>query len=522
MYKNSSDTDRKKIDDSFTKDQGVLDMDFIQKSKEWEVAFSDLEGMSNFSLQRVLQALLNFKEKSKGTLSISDSAELEKAIERVKAASDKNPFHKITKSFSDYFTSINKTKSAQEKYTDAVAEFGENSKDAKFASDELIEADKKQLEAKKKLYGKIQEGQDIFNAVGEGVMGLESVFGGFDDATNDAIGNIMDIGNAAFDLGKSIASGDVAGMISAGLQLIGSIGKALNGDQKKERQIKKQAALVKELETAYNNLSYAADKAFGSGKYDAQKDLVKNLEQQKAILQGMLQTESTKKKADKDKLADYKNQIQTINQSIDEIKTKIVEDVLQTSVQDAAAQMGDALVENFGRGKDAIDAVDKAANNMIKNLLKNQLNLLLENKMQPILDDLLKAAGFNADGTGTFTSLSADKIAEFKRQVAQSGQDMQGFLDTYSDILGDYGANTTNSLSGAVSTVTQETASIIAGYLNAIRILVSESYSINNASNDLLRSILVNIIQIEINTRNIAKDIAEINTKMKSNLAGLG
>ena len=167
------------------------------------------------------------------------------------------------------------------------------------------------------MVSQLQEGQDIFDAVGQGVMDLGDAFGGFDDATNDAIGNIMAIGNAAFDLGKSIASGDVAGMIKAGVQLIGSIGKALSGDQKKERQIKRWANEVNNLKVQYQELERAMSKALGDDKYKTQQQEIANLEKQKILLKQMIQKEEDKKKTDKGKINDWKQQISDINAQID-------------------------------------------------------------------------------------------------------------------------------------------------------------------------------------------------------------
>lgn len=514
QYKNGSSADRLKVDEYFKKQQGILDIGFIKDSKEWEAAFGDVELMTKNSLQRILEKLLEFKEKSKGTLSLQDTVELEKAIERVRSAASKNPFTNLIGSYNGYTTAIKNSVSAQkeveqaqEEYNSTLDETGNKTDATAAAALKLAKAQKKGIQAdidataaKKKLIDNLQTSQNIFNAVGEGVMQLSDAFGGFDDATNDAIGNIMAIGNAAMDLEKSIASGNIAGMTKAGVQLIDSIGKALNGDQKKERQIKKQVAQLKELETAYNNLAYAAEKAYGSQKYSAQTDVIKNLEQQKIALQGMINTESSKKKADKGKIAEWERQIQAIDQAIDQMKTKIVEDVLQTSVVDAAAQVGDALVDAFGRGESAVDSLNNAANDMIENLLKNQLNLMLQARMQPILDDLLAATGMNADGTGSFNELTPEEIASFKAQVEAAGEDMQGFLETYSDIFGGLDANA-SSLEGAIKGVSEETASLIAGQMNAIRIVQAQMLENSNISIDVLRNSLLQLTQIEINTR---------------------
>lgn len=514
QYKNASPENQKKIDKGFKEKQGVLDMDFIQKSKEWEVAFSELEGMSRTSLQRILEKLLEFQQKSKGTLSIQDAAKLQEAIDNVRNAANKNPFQKLIGIFQQYREALKITKAAQleynkalQDYNKAVETYGKDSQQAKEALDNLnkagakaIDADKRQLDSKKRLVAGLQSAQDIFNSIGQGVLDIADAFGGLDDASKDAVEDIMAIGNAAFDLAKSIASGDVSGMIKAGIQLIGSIAKALNGDKKKERNIKRQAQALKELERAYNDLAYAAEKAFGAQKYSAQTDVIRNLEQQRIKLQQMISEESSKKKSDQGKIDEWKSQIQSINQSIDQIKVKIVEDVLQTSLTDAAAKIGDALVDAFGRGEDAVKSLETAANDMIKNLLKNQLNLVLQKKLEPILKQLFAATGIKEDGSGSFTGLTAQQIADFKAQVLAAGADMQQFLNAYSDIFSGLSGNASN-LEGAIKGITSEEAGIIAGQMNAIRIMQAEALQTQKDSQLVLRNQLLQLTQIEINTR---------------------
>ena len=512
-----------KIDKAEKDELSDLTLEIIKQSAEWQAAFGEMEYMSKNALDRILASLLEFKAKSAGTLAPTEMRELEAAIKRVEAAQQRNPFTAILRSFTSYKTALQIVTAAQLAYNKAVAEFGRNSKEAQAAQEKLTRADIDAAKAKQNLVGSLQKGQDVFNAIGNGVKDLGDAFGGFDDATNDAIGNIMEIGNAAFDLGKSIASGDVAGMISAGVKLIGSIGKALSGDQKKERNIKRQAAALKELENRYNALAFAAERAFGAQKYDGQRDLIKNLQQQKIAIEGMMRAEQSKKKADKGKIAEYQAQIQSINQSIESLKEGILKDVLQTDLVDAASKVGDALVDAFGRGEDAVQSLENAANDMIKNLLKNQLNIALQNKMKPILDKLLSASGFNQDGSGSFTGLTPEQIAAFKAQVVAAGQSMQGFLEGYSEIFGGIDENA-QGLKGDIKGITEKTAGALEAQINAMRIIQADMHNIGKNNQQTFIASLQMLVMIEANTRNliqIRQDISEMNGKMAKGLAGI-
>lgn len=512
----SNGNERSIIDKAQADELSKLALELFKSSADWQMAFADMEFVSQSALKRIEAGLLEFKRVKGDTLQPTEIRELEEALKRVRDAQNTNPFTALIGSIKKLIQAKDEVYFATERYNASVKYSGKESEAATQASKELAEADMKQAAAKREIFNNIQKGQNLFNAIGDGLMDLGDAFGGFDDATNDAIGNIMAIGNAAFDLGKSIASGDVAGMIKAGVQLIGSIAKALNGDQKKERNIKKQAAVLKQLETAYNDLAFAAERAFGSMKYSGQRDLIRNLEQQKVLLQGMLATEASKKKADKEKMAGYQSQIQQINQSILQIKEGIVKDVLQTDVVDAASKVGDALVDAFGRGEDAVKSLEKTADDMIKNLLRNQLNLALQSKMKPILDSLLAASGFNADGTGAFQALSPEQIAAFKAQVVSAGQSMQSFLEGYSEIFGGLDPNV-EGLKGDIKGMTEKTAGALEAQINAMRIN-------QVAGLEVVRNSLLQLVAIEFNTRrlhNIDRSLEEMNGKMKKSLAGI-
>ncbi|WP_394265195.1 tape measure protein [Bergeyella zoohelcum] len=512
-----SEAERKKIDKAEKEALGDLDADMIKQSVEWQVAFGEMEGMTNTSLQRILQRLLEFKEKSKGTLSIQDSAELEKAIQRVQNAANRNPFKGFANNFKEYFTSMTRSKKAQDEYNKAVDKFGANSDEAKEATERMIEADKKALEAKQKLITLLNDSQASFNAIGQGVMDIADAFGGLDDASKDAIEDIMAIGNAAFDLGKSIVSGNIAGMIKSGVQLLGSVFKALSGDKKKERAIKRQEEALNKLKMAYDDLAHSAKKAIGAQKYNGQRDMIRNLEAQNAQLQQMINTERDKKRADDGKIQEYEKQIKENQRAIQDMQMSIIEDILQTDLASAASKVGDALVDAFSRGENSVKSLKEAANDMIKSLLKNQLNLKLQEKMKPLMDKLLKDAGFDGNGNGSFKGLTQQQIEDFKQGVANAGLQMQSFLDATKDIWQeDFGVS--DSLKGALKGMSEERAGALEGQFNAVRINTGEILKKFDFGLEMVKKNLSIMAQIEINTRvlhNILKEITLLNGKVK-------
>ncbi|QDZ63220.1 hypothetical protein EVD20_12055 [Elizabethkingia bruuniana] len=529
-----------KIDRGEKEANSALELDIIKQSKEWEAAFGDMEFMTSDSLNRILQKLLEFKEKSKGTLTLTDTAELEKAIERVRSAANKNPFVNLVNNFSSYKKALkdssqtqNEVKQAQEEYNEAVEKEGKESDAAIKAKEKLrkatekgVAADIKAAEAKKRFVENLQKSQGIFNAIGDGIKQIGDAFGGLDDAENDALNDIMAIGNAAFDLGKSIASGDIAGMITAGVKLIGSIFSALSGDKKKERAIKREAEALKELKSAYEDLAYAADKALGSDKYDSEKRSLQNIRDQQARLREMYRLEADKKKSDKGKMQDYQEQIKVLDRQYQDLVDSIAKDFLQTDAKDLASQFTDGLVEALAKGEDALDSIDKKANDVFANMAKAWVRSRLEKSMGSIFDDMLQKSGINKDGTGTFTPLTAQQMNEFKERMKNATKSQQEFLEQYKEFF-DTSKTDPKGLEGAVKSITSEEAGELVAQMNAIRVNQGKMLEMQDKSSAVMRESLIQLSKIEFNTsrlHNIDKNMAELNSKITNNngLRGIG
>lgn len=495
-----------------------LQMEILKESGDWELAFSDLEYVGRESINRLIERLEAFKSAQAKNLQPTELRELNNVLDKLRQKANLNPFKGVMKGFSEFKKSKEKLKKAQEEYNEAVEKFGKTSQEAITANNKLSQSELKVAESKKKIAEDLSKSQDIFNAVEEGVMELADAFGGLDEATKDAVEDIMAVGNAALDLGQSIAKGDVAGMIKSGFKLIGSIVSSLNGDKRKERAIQREKRAIEGLKTAYEDLAHAANKAFGSRKYSSQTGLIQNLEQQKIHLQNMIRQEDAKKKTDHGKISDWQNQVSAINRSIEDIKDNVIKDVLQTDLFDASAKFGDALVDAFNRGEDAGKSFENVVDGIVQNMLKNQLNLQMQERIKKPLEDLFKSTGLNSDGSGVF-DLSKGEIEAFKQQVKERTAGLQGFMEAYKEIFSGV-ENADKSLSGAMSRMSEETGSVLVGQFNAIRINTGEITKNSGFSLEVLRQHTSIFRQIELNTqplRSIYLSIKEIENKIKSN-----
>jgi len=446
---------------------------------------------------KIREALLKKLEQARNAGLDENSDVVQKIIEQLKKldeASSRNPFSELVNDW--------------KKFIDAVKNGGDD------------------LQG---IAGKVAAGANLVNksiSVGLGIaqdLGLQ-----FDENTQDVINDVQTTVAGIGDIAAGIASKNPMQVIKGIAGVVKGLAGLFNGDKKKERQIKQWADQVSNLKVQYQELERAMNKALGDDKYKNQQEQIANLERQKILLQQMIKKEEDKKKTDKGKIKDWQQQISDINNQISDIKDNIVDDILQIDVKGLADKIGDALIEGFGRGEDALQSLNKTADEIFKDMVKNALKMQLEKNLQPVLSDMLKAMGYTTDSkgnpTGSFDGLTEEERAAIKAQIIAATGDYQKAMEQYADLFGPDAATNPNGLKGDIKGITEKTAGALEGQINAIRIHQAESLNIQKANQNLLADSLKNLVMIEYNTRDlkyIRKDIAELNSKISKPLAGL-
>lgn len=381
---------------------------------------------------------------------------------------------------------------------------------------------------------------DVKGVVSDVTGALDDLGIEMSDSTKDTLDNInqtldglskMSEGTKQF--AQGFFTGNPVQMVAGTIKYISGAIKAIsawtNGDKKKERQIKRWANEVANLKVQYQELERAMNKALGDDKYKNQQEQIANLERQKILLQQMIKKEEDKKKTDKGKIKDWQQQISDINNQISDIKDNIVNDILQIDVKGLADKIGDALIEGFGRGEDALDSLNKTADDVFRQMVKNALKLQLEKQMQPIIDEMLRAMGYSVDSSGkpsgSFDGLTQEERDALKAKIIAATGDYQKAMEQYADLFGPDAANSPNGLKGDIKGITEKTAGALESQINAIRIYQVEALNISKRNQQIFLDALKYQAEIAYNTRplfQIQKDIAELNSKVKKPLAGLG
>ena len=348
------------------------------------------------------------------------------------------------------------------------------------------------------------------------VQGMEKMGIAMDEETSAILGDIGGILSGASQAAEGIASGNPLAVIQGSITLLSSAFDLFNSrDRKAEKSIKKHKEQIDILANAYKQLEWQINKALGGEVYKNQKAAIRNMQQQQAHLYGMINDERSKKHTDDGKIQEYQEQIAVLSRSIQDMLDEIANDLVQTNAKDFSSSLAENLVGAFEKGESAAKAFEDTVNEVLKNAIVNQLKKkFLEQQLQGALDNLTNSMGYWNGDDFVFDGLTDAEIAAFKQKVQAAANNFNQALGIYSDLFKDLTdeEDADTSLTGAVKGVSEETASLVAGQMNAVRINQLEC-------KDILRQQLLVLNTIAANTafnKHLAK-IDQIITILEAN-----
>ena len=295
----------------------------------------------------------------------------------------------------------------------------------------------------------------------------------------DTIGAITSPFSEATNALKSGMSGDVGGLISHTVGIITSpiTAFAKLHDKKQQREIENSEKKVKELTNAYNNLQSAMEKALGgiynTGGYDEMFD---NLKQQRDELARQYEAEKGKKKSDSSKLEDYQQQIKEMDEAVKDYALDMANTLYSIDLHSWASTLTDAVVGAWEKGEDAVQAYRDKVNDIMKDLTKNILaKKVMEKAFETLgIDNLIADMIDSSHG-----KLDETVIPRLADALYQAGDMTVNAITGVFDELESKGyatreqESTSKSTSASIKSITEETADLLASYINAIRADVS-------------------------------------------------
>ena len=440
-------------------------LDELQAHPDWELMFGDLDEISTRKLQELIDKINNLDGAYLGIeFDPKDLEALKGKIEEMKSEiQERNPFKSLVSSIKDY---------------------------GKAADDES---------KKKALTNMFESASGAIDLIG-GTLdavtnGLEKMGVTMDEETQAIVNDIGGIIEGAGQLASGIATGNPLSIIQGSIGLLTSAFDLFNTkDRKAEKQIKKHQEAISQLEKAYTQLSWAIDKALGGDVYKHQQAAIRNMKEQQEHLRASWKAEISKKKTDWDRVNDFKEQYAELERQIADMYDEISNDLLQTTASDFATQLADGLTTAFKAGEDSAKAFEDTVNTVLQNIVVNQLKKkFLEQQLQGALDQLEGSMGYWNGDDFVFDGLTDAEIAAFKAKVQAAANNYEQALGIYSDLFKDLNIDDSeDGLTGAVKGVSEETASLVAGQMNAIRINQLETTSILRQQLQTLNTIAQN------------------------------
>lgn len=470
-----------------------LQSDLIKNSGDWQNLFGNLDELTTKTIKQLIAKIDGMKATIGVDLNPQDLKALTDQLNKARSEVEKrNPFTALGA---------------------AWKRLKEATKDGKgLGSDEAKKATKDVATA---VSGSIDLINGTFNAV---TNGLQKMGVSMDEETQAILGDIGGIMDGASQVAQGIATGNPLSVIQGSIGLLSSAFDLFNSrDRKAEKQIKKHQKAIKQLENAYKQLEWQIGKALGGEVYKNQQAAIRNMKEQQEHLKASWEAEESKKKTDHDRVNDFKEQYAELGRQIEDMIDEISNDLLQTTAKDFANDLGDALVEAFSKSEDAAKAMETTVNSVLKNLVVNQLKKkFLENQLQGALDNLEKDMGYWNGDDFVFDGLTKAEIDRFKSAVGAASSNFNQALKQYEEIFKDMGLDDTDeSLTGAAKGISEESANILAGQMNAIRINQLDA-------NEVLRQSLQALNTIAINTsyNKYLSRIERIITILESNQGG--
>lgn len=203
----------------------------------------------------------------------------------------------------------------------------------------------------------------------------------------------------------------------------------------------------------------------------AYADQLALLHAQEDELRKQRQAEEDKKKTDKDKIADYDQQIKEMQLQIKTFAQDFLKDVYSIDMKSWGNQLTDTVVSAWTKGEDAVEAYKNKVKEMVREVTKNIVSQkIMENALKKPLEWLTGIL----DEKGKLDETDMDDFADKLYQVGENVvPQLTGIFDALKEKGLDLRENGSSSLTNSIKGITEETGDLFASYLNAIRLDVS-------------------------------------------------
>lgn len=345
------------------------------------------------------------------------------------------------------------------------------------------EGEEEKQDALKVIGSNANAAAQMIQGVTEAWANMFSAFGNDDLA--DTLGLVGELTGELGSLVEGLTSGNPVQMASSALSfipnIIGSIAKA--HDKKLDKAIQRSQLEVKKLSNDYKNLQSVIERQLGAVTQSQSKEMIANLQKQQEEVQKQMEAEQDKKDSDASKIEDYKQQYIELGEQIKYFYEDLASEQSGIDLKGWSDQISEALVNAFANGEDAAKAFDDTVADIMRNVIKEMISLnVIQPAMNKLKDYLFGDKGIFTDNSAGGTNLTEQEAAGLMQQLGSlretisDSKKIWDYLNAAAKKMGISLEKTSasNTLSkGIQENITEETANILASYINGIRADVS-------------------------------------------------
>lgn len=490
----------------------------FKKSSDWVKVFDDLDRVSDATLDNMITKIEEFARQ--GKISEEVTKQLVEAMGKLRdEAIERNPF----KGFADAWdrrrtllNAISYTKDGKQRYKvyngDTVDDISEEER-----NNRLAETNKDLEESSLGVAKKFQAVSDAADMLSGLFQGLGIDVSGFVNVISGAVSGAQQGAGIASALGYAGPWGAIAGAAVGMLSSVfaehdKALQREIEASEAREKAIKNMADL---LETQFNRnlggiytmtLSDDAKKKldeivapwkyggfFHKPNYSSDtKETVKKakeedsyylaqlalLKAQRDEMRTQREAELDKKDTDINKVKDYEAEIQKMSDEIDNFAQSMMETLYGIDFTDWANQFATSIVDAWAAGEDAATAYKNTVGDVMRNVATSMIQQAiigkyLDENLKKILDKFEANDGvLDEEIFGMMGAL----VAGLEKRV----EDATELADGLEKKMNEHGLSIMNTdtsgkggLSKGIKNITEETADLLASYLNAVRADVS-------------------------------------------------
>lgn len=455
--KGKNEWEQKIIDEETTKSLSDLDIEAAKTTSSISGLFGDMK-------DKTLKDLQEINQRGQAALEFLKSGEWDE---------EKGLSFGITE---EQFDTLSKSPEKLKDISDALIDNKKAAEELKPAYDKIIDGVKDYFKAgndSKKLKQSLSDIQSGLNDIMQVGSFLEDTFSSLGDAFDsdtltgiaDGIGVAMDAMNSAMQ-GAQAGSmfGPIGAAAGAAIGLVTSLASSIAKihDKKNEERIQELQDQIDTLGRSYEKLSKSIDESYSK---DASKLIEQNntiLKQQKFLIQQQIKEEQDKKKTDDERIKEWQQKIEDIDELIEENKEAAIDAIFGEDLQSAIENFASSYVDAWSQGEDKATSARDTVKKMMQQMVTESIKAAIQGSksMEEIRSKLQE---FYADNV--LSGWEQDYIYNMAEELQKELDKQFGWAD---DLFKDSSSEQQSASGRGFETMSQDTADELNGRFTAL------------------------------------------------------